>query len=233
MIAILRREIKGLFSCLTGFLFFGCFVALTGVWMLVYNFYYGYTGFEYSLAMINVTLALLLPLITVPLFAQERREGVARFWRMLPISVPQLVLGKYLITLFALLILTVALALCPLILGVYGAVSMGTAYSGLLAFFLMGWAWVSIDVFLSLMLENKVAIWAVSYGVPVAAIAMGYLAKLIPGVAGDAVSYFSIFGAYTPFLYGLLDVRSLVLWCSIAIVFTVLTAIYAERVEKA
>ena len=233
MIAILRRELRALFSRLTGYLFFGCFVALTGVWMLVYNFSYGYTGFEYSLAMINVSFALLLPLVTVPLFFEERRGGVCRFWHMLPISAYGLVWAKYLITLFSLLILTVALALCPLALGLYGNVSMGTAYSGLLAFFLMGCAWVSVDVFLSLILEKKAVLWAVSYGVPVLAIAFGYLAKLIPGVAGDAISYLSMFGAYTPFLYGLLDLRSLVLWISVALIFTVLTAIFAYRVEKA
>ncbi len=232
MIAVLRREWKSFFCRWSGYLFFGIFWALTGMFMLVYNFYYGYTGFEYPLAMLNVCFSFVLPLVTVPLFREEKKEGVSRFLGMLPLSAKALVWGKYFAALTMLGIVSVGMALCPMLLRIYGEISFATAYAAVLAFFLLGWALLSVEIFLSLMIRNQKVLWFVSYAVPVGLIALGYLANLVPGQLGELVSYLSLFGAYSPFLYGLLDGRSLVMWGSVIVVFTVLTLRFAMRIRK-
>jgi len=232
MIAVFRREWKSFFSRLSGYLFLGILVMLMGIWMLVYNFYYGYTGFEYPLAMLNVSLALLLPLITVGLFQEERRGGVRRFLRMLPLSEGDLILGKYLYLMTILGAVTVGMAICPFLLRMYGEISYAKAYCGVLAFFLIGWAFLSVEFFLSLMIRNQLTLWIVSYCVPIVGVALSYFAKSIPGVFGEVLTNVSLFGAYTPFLYGLLDLRSVSLWISVALIFTALSICFSKRIRK-
>lgn len=230
MISIFRREWKNHFCRLGGYLFLGILFALTGVFMWVYNFYYGYTGFEYPLAMLNVGLAAVLPIVTVPLFAEERNESVSRFLKMLPIRKRDVLWGKYLSVLALLLAVMVGMLLCPNLLHAFGEVDFLIAYSSVLAFFLLGWALLSMEIFVSLMIEHKILRWTVSYGVPVALLGLGYLANVLPDAIGNVVRYASLFGAYTPFMYGIFDWRSVSLWISVAAVFTVLTVRFSDRI---
>lgn len=230
MISIFRREWKSHFCRLSGYLFLGILFALTGAFMWVYNFYYGYTGFEYPLAMLNVCLAATLPIITVPLFAEEREDSVRRFLRMLPIRNRDVLWGKYLSVFALLLVVTVGMFLCPNVLNWFGDVQFLTAYSSVLAFFLLGWALMSMEIFVSLMIEHKMVRWSVSYGIPVALIGLGYLANILPESMGNVVRYVSLFGAYTPIMYGIFDWRSIALWISVGTVFTVLTVRFSNRI---
>ena len=232
MIAVFRREWKNLFCRWGSFVFLGLFWSLTGIFMLVYNFYYGYTGFEYPLYFLSLCFAALVPVVTVPLFFEERREGVGRFLRMLPISTRDVVIGKYLAVLAFLGLVTVGMALCPVLLRMYGEVSYATAYSGVLAFLFLEWTIVSLNFFLNLMLRNRALLWIVSFLVPAVGVGIGYLARLLPEGAETVVSYASVFGAYVPFLYGMLDWRALLLWGTMAIVFAGLSIRFAERMEN-
>ena len=230
MISIFRREWKSHFCRLGGYLFLGILFSLTGVFMWVYNFYYGYTGFEYPLAMLNVGLAAVLPIVTVPLFAQEQNESVRRFVKMLPIRKRDVLWGKYLSVLALLALVTVGMLLWPNLLNWFGEVEFLVAYSSVLSFFLLGWALLSIEVFISMMIEHKIARWAVSYGVPAVFVGLGYVANVLPDGVGNVVRYASLFGAYTPFMYGIFDWRSIALWISVATVFTVLTVRFSDRI---
>lgn len=232
MISIFRREWKSHFYRLNGYLFVGILFALTGVFMWVYNFYYGYTGFEYPLAMLNVGLAAVLPLITVPLFEDERKESVRRMLKTLPIRNRDLLWGKVLSVFALLLLVTVGMLLCPNLLNLFGDVELLTAYGAVLAFFLLGLALLSVEIFISMMLSNRILRWAVSYGVPTVLVGMGYLANVLPDGIGNVVRYGSLFGAYTPFMYGIFDLRSVVLWLSVAAVFTVLTVRFSDRILR-
>ena len=232
MTAVFRREFKSFFTRLSSYIFLALFLATVGLFMLLYNFYYGNTGFEYPLSMIGVSFALLLPIVTVGIFAKERASGIGRFLGMLPITSREIVLGKFLSLVAILSLMTLALAIAPFLLSAYGEVDLARSFGALVAFFLMALAWLSIEVFLSLRIRRTPILWVVSYAFPLAMIALGYLARLLPSALAEAVDYLSIFGAYTPFLYGLLDWRSIVVWGSVTAVFFVWTLTSSDCVFR-
>ena len=233
MSAVFRRELKAFFCRVSSYIFLGLFLCLVGLFMFLYNFYYGNTGFEYPLSMLCVSLALLLPLIVSPLFVQERASKTDRFLGMLPISCTDIVMGKYLSTASLLGILTVGMGIFPIILNTYSKVYFPTSVAGLLAFFLIGLAFLSLDCFLALMIRSRTWLFVVMYAIPVGLIGIGYLAQSLPYSVAKALEYISVFGAYTPFGAGLFDFCSLGIWISISAVFVVLTIRFSHRIRRA
>ena len=230
MTAVLRRELKAFFCRLSSYIVLGLFVASVGLFMLLYNFFYGNTGFEYAMSMVCVSFALLLPLAVIPLFAQERRCKLDRFLGMLPISSRDLVMGKYLAMVSILGILTIALLICPLILNAYAQVHFPTSLSALAAFFLMSLTWLSIDCFLALMIRSRWLLWVLSYAIPALMIGVGYLTQFVSHGMATVLNYLSIFGGYTFFGLGIFDIRATVIWCSVTAVLVVCMIRFSDRI---
>lgn len=229
MSAVFRREWKQLFVSWRGYVFLALTAMMTGLFTLVYNFYFGYNGFEYPLNFLCVAVALLVPMLTLSMFSEERKTGVGHFVATLPVSDRALVMGKYLALLAFLAVVSLCMGLVPILLGLYGTVSYATAFSGLLAFFCIITVMMTVELFVSLMIRRRWLAVCIGYLIPVALVALGYLSSYLPEWPGEAVRYGSIFGGYMPFLYGLFDARSLVLWLSVALLFLLLLIWFADR----
>lgn len=232
MTAVFRRELKSFFCRLSSYVFLGLFLCTVGLFMLLYNFSYGNTGFEYPLSMLCVSLAMLLPLISNGIFVRERHRDVERFLGALPISPMDLIAGKLLAMLSVLGLLTLGLGICPLILNSYGEVYFKTSYAALLAFFLIGSAFLCIDFFLALTVRSRTLLWTLSYAIPVAMIGVGYLSQYLPHSVANVVSYLSFFSGYTPFGLGVFDLRSVAVWCSVSAIFIVLSIRFSDRIHQ-
>ncbi len=219
MRAVFRKEMRHFFHSLSGSLVIGIFIFLLGIFSLLFNFYYGYTEHEYVLSYMTVGLAFLLPVVTVELFASERRRGTDRFLRMLPLTVKDVFFGKYLSMVAVLGILCVPLALMPLILSLLGEVNLLSAYSAILAFFAFGNAMLSVYLFISVAVKKYLAAWLISYAVPVVLTVLGQLVEVVPSSVRDILSYLSVVGAYTTFIFGLFDLRVFIFYLSVSAVF--------------
>lgn len=232
MLTVWKRELKQFFYRWNGYVFLALFVMMTGLFMLVYNFYYGYTGFEYPLNFLCVTVAALLPLLTAPLFREERKSGMERFVSMLPISDAALVWGKYLALLSLLAALSLGLCICPLLLSVYGEVNLAAAFGGIFAFFCIESVIVTAETLVALLLRHRISVWLVSYALLVALVGLGLLATLLPHTAEKILQYCSVFGAYTPFLFGLFDLRAIAFCMSATVILALLLSILARRAYR-
>lgn len=232
MTAVFRREWKAFFCRLSSYVFLGLFVASVGLFMLLYNFFYGNTGFEFALSMVCVSFALLLPLVVVPLFAQERKRSVDRFLGMLPISSRDLVLGKYFVMVALIGLLTLALLICPMILNAYAEVYFPTSIGALVAFFLMSLTWLTIDCFLALMIRSKWLLWMLCYVLVALMVGLGYLTQMLSRSVASVVNYLSIFGGYTYFGLGIFDLRAVVVWLSISAVLLVCMIRFCDRIYR-
>ncbi len=97
-----------------------------------------------------IVLLLVVPLLTMRLIAEERRNKTLTLLVSAPVSMTEIVLGKYLGVLLFLLIVLVLIALMPLSLLLGGGLDPGLLFSGLLglAFLLAGFA--AVGLFMSI-----------------------------------------------------------------------------------
>ena len=224
MSAVFRREIKALFHGVSGYLFLSVVVLSACLFITWFQISYGYASFELTLSYISIGLALVLPVLAMALFSPSKKGDGARLLRMLPLSGKDLMAGKYLTALAMLGLVTVLLAVCPLILSMLGEVRYLTAYVGLLGFFLVGHALLSICTYIASAVHNRLAAWGISYGVLLVLWGIGRVAEFLPQPLRDIAEVLSVFGTYTPFVFGVLDWRMVLFCLSVSAVFVMLTA---------
>ncbi len=156
MIAIYKRDLKGFFTGMMGYVLLAFFLAVGGLYFTVMNLMSGYPDLSYTLYNNLFVLLLLVPLLTMRSFAEERRARTDQLLLTSPVPLWRIVLGKYLAVLSVFGMAVLVFALYPLIMGRGGAVSYRQSYAALLAFFLLGAACIAIGVFLSSLNENQI-----------------------------------------------------------------------------
>ena len=156
MIAIYKRDLKGFFTGMMGYVLLAFFLAVGGLYFTVMNLMSGYPDLSYTLYNNLFVLLVLVPLLTMRSFAEERRARTDQLLLTSPVPLWRIVLGKYLAVLSVFGMAVLVFALYPLIMSRGGAVSYRQSYAALLAFFLLGAACIAIGVFLSSLYENQI-----------------------------------------------------------------------------
>ena len=156
MIAIYKRDLKGFFTGMMGYVLLAFFLAVGGLYFTVMNLMSGYPDLSYTLYNNLFVLLVLVPLLTMRSFAEERRARTDQLLLTSPVPLWRIVLGKYLAVLSVFGMAVLVFALYPLIMSRGGAVSYRQSYAALLAFFLLGAACIAIGVFLSSRNENQI-----------------------------------------------------------------------------
>ncbi len=155
MIAVLKHEIRQYFHSLTAYVFGAFLLVFVGIGTMMYNLKSGYSNFEYVLNFSALIFILIIPILTMRVLAEERKQKTDQLLYALPISTARVILGKYLALLVLFAIPLAIIACYPLLLAQYGDVYLLTAYGSLLAFFIMGAALIAVGVFLSSLTENQ------------------------------------------------------------------------------
>ena len=186
MFAIYKKELKNYFINMTGYIFIGFMLAITGIFTTIINLMSTYPSFETVLSNITIMFLLIVPILTMRSVAEERHSKTDQLLYSLPVSVTQIVLAKYLAMFTVFLIPVGIISLYPLILSIFGTVYMGTAYGAILGFTLLGACLIAVGMFMSSLTESQVIAAVTSFGVIFAMYLMSAIASLIP--AGSMAS---------------------------------------------
>lgn len=157
MIAVFKRELNGYYKSVTGYLLAAVLLIFAGIYCMVYNLSGYCANFEYVLDAMSFIFLIAVPIISMRTLAEEKKSKTDQLLYSLPISMTSVVIGKYLAMLVVLAVPMAIMALYPVILSQFGAVSFATAYGALIAFFLLGGCLLSIGLFISSITESQVA----------------------------------------------------------------------------
>ena len=173
MIAVWKHELRLYFHSLTAYVFGAFLLLFVGVGAMLYNLNYAVSNFEYVLSFSSLVFVIIVPILTMRVIAEERRQKTDQLLYSLPLTAADVVLGKYGALLVMYLIPFALICTYPLIFARYGEVYLLTSYGSFVAFFLLGAAAIALGVFLSSLTENQ-----------------GFAAGL--GIAVLLVNYFSV-----------------------------------------
>ncbi len=193
MLAIYKKELRAYFNSIVGWLFLAFFLVFVGIYVYLYNFLKGLTFIGYALSSISLVFALLVPMVTMRIMAEEKRQKTDQLLLTAPISVWKIVLGKYL----ALVTLTgIAMALIcvyPLIFSMFGMVNFGMSYAAILGFFLVSCAYMAIGLFISSLTDSQAFAAVMTFIVVLLTCLADGIANLIPKTAKAAWVTYSVF----------------------------------------
>ena len=156
---------------------------------------------------VSVILLLLMPIITMRLFSEERKSGTIELLLTYPVRDGAVLAGKYLaaLTLYAVM-LTLTL-LYPGLVAYFARLEWGPLLSGYLGLLLMGAMFLAIGVLASSLTENQIVAAISTFGVLLIFWVIGWSAENAGGNLGKVLSHLSILEHYDSFAKGAIDTR--------------------------
>ncbi|NLM84326.1 MAG: ABC transporter permease [Clostridiales bacterium] len=155
MKAVLRHELRTYFHSLTAYVFGAFLLAFVGIGAMLYNIQAAVSNFEFVLSFGCLIFVVIVPILTMRVIAEEKKQKTDQLLYSLPITTTQVVIGKYLALLTVYLIPLCIICVYPLIFSRFGDVYLLTAYGSIFAFFILGSALIAVGVFISSLTENQ------------------------------------------------------------------------------
>ena len=170
MRAVCKHELRNYFHSLTAYVFGAFLLAFVGFGAMLYDLQAAVSNFEYVLDFGSLVLVVIVPILTMRVVAEERRQKTDQLLYSLPTTTFQVIVGKYLALLVIYLIPLAVISIYPLIFSQFGEVYLPTSYGSIFAFFLMGAALIAVGVFLSSLTDNQ----GLAAGIGIAVILFNY-----------------------------------------------------------
>jgi len=168
--------------------------------------------------MYNMTIVLLLmiPLVTMRLFSEEKKLKTDELLLTSPISINSIVLGKYLASLIFLLSMLALTLIYPLILFRYGqpGPEAGPIMAGYIGLFLLGGSFLAVGLFASSLTENQIVAAVICFVTLLLFFVIGWPAQTVGATLGKVLGYLSLIEHFTEFSKGLVDGRHVVYFLS-------------------
>jgi ABC-2 type transport system permease protein len=166
-----------------------------------------------------IIVLLLMTLLTMRLFAEEKKLGTIELLLTAPIRDSELVIGKYLGSVGVMLVMFAFTLYYPLMLVVFGDPDIGPILSGYLGFVLLGASALAVGLFASSLTSNQIVAAVVGGIILLGLWFMGTLASFFPSSLAGLFSYFSPSNYHPYFVRGIIDTRAIVYYLSIIALF--------------
>lgn len=226
MIAIYKRELQACFHSFIGTLFIGATLFLLGIYFSAYNLFMGYSYIGYALSSIAFLFLVSIPVLTMRILAEERKQKTDQLILTSPVSVTGIVVGKFLAlaTIWAIPILVISIY--PVILSLFGTVSFSENYLAILGFFLYGLACIAIGIFVSSLTESQVIAAVITFALLFIGYVMSSLCHMISSTGNlltKILSAFDMVSRFDDLLNGSLHVSSIIYYLSVVTLFLIFT----------
>lgn len=245
MFAIYKKELRSFFINPIGYVYVGVFLGVAALLCcyttIMSNSYDTSTYFT----LMMFALGILIPLLTMRLFAEERKLRTEQLLLTAPVTITGMVLGKFCaaFTVFASSLLVSCINFIPIFVVAniergnqtydyyhIGPV-MGELIGNLVGLLLIGAAFIALGTFISALTENQLAAAVLTISVIVAMLALGLLNSFIDVYwIRVVISWISIYSRFGNFQNGLFDFAAILYYASICFVFVFLTIrVYEKR----
>jgi len=163
MFAIFKREIKAYFLTPIGYLYMGLFLLLTGIFFTFNNLFSQSSQFTGFLGSILFIYLFAVPLLTMRLFSEEKRQKTDQLLLTSPVSIAGIVFGKFLAALAVYCGTLVVTILYAVVIAVYGDLQTMETLGSYIGFIFLGACYISVGLFVSAGTENQLTAALVSF----------------------------------------------------------------------
>ncbi len=245
MFAIFKKELKSYFINAIGYVYVGIFLAISALLCCYTTLGSRTYSTDLYFNMMVFSFIILIPLLTMKLFSEEKKLRTEQLLMTAPVSVLGMVMGKFLaaMALFGGTVLVSCINFIPLFL--YGNAERGSTdyalthigpvlgeiLACLLGLFLIGCAFLAIGLFISSLTENQLAAAVITVAIILVMLLLEILNSFIDVyILRAIISWVCLLSRYTGFLSGILDYSAILYYLSITGVFLLLTVrVYDKR----
>ncbi len=156
MAAIFKREIKMYFSSMIGYVFISFFVLITAVYFSIQNILSMSPDFQYVFNSVIMMFLILAPILTMRLLSEEKKQKTEQMLLTSPVSVLDIVLGKYLAAMTVFLIALAITIIFPIILSFFGTLAVAQIVGSYIGFLLLGGSFIAVGLWISSVTDNQI-----------------------------------------------------------------------------
>ena len=241
-LVVFSREIRYLYRSLTAWVATTVFLFIGGYFF--HNVFKGYNFLSYQMARtgdftrplnlvddvmrpllgdLSVIIILLLPLLTMRLLAEEKKQGTFELLLTYPIGDLPVVLGKFAAALSSWGLMLAGALLYPVLLAFFADPEPGPIVTGYAGLFLMGGAFIAIGVFFSSLTDNQLVAASSSFGAGLFFLIIGWTAPFAGPTAGKVIAQLSLLYHLESFTKGVVSLQDVAYYVFLAAFFLFLT----------
>ncbi len=169
---------------------------------------------EPSLQNMSVILLMIIPIITMRSFADEKKMKTFRLLLSSPVHLREIILGKFLACMIVVAVMILISSYSVGFLFLLGEPEPGPVVTGYLGVLLMAGCFVSVGIFASSLTDNQIVAAVLTFGFSLFMWVIGWGAQAAGSTTGQVLQYLSIVEHLDRFLKGLVDTSDLVYYLS-------------------
>ncbi len=232
--AIMRRDLSAYFTSPVGYIFMMVFVTISVGLYITQFFSFPMADMRPYFDNLPLLLCVFMPAVTMRIWAEERKENT---WEMLltfPMEARELVLGKFFAALVFFALTLLSTITVPVMLMSLGKPDMGAIFGGYLGTVLLGGFFLSLGIFFSGFFKDQIVAFAVtlltcfSFFLVGTGFIASYIDDRVPGLGSLLSDLLGLFGHYSPFTRGVIDLADVVYFLVWTTVFLVLNVMYID-----
>lgn len=210
ILAIFKKELKAYFISPVAYVVYALFLLLSGYFFSVLLLVSKEASLRAAQYNFVITLLFFIPLITMRLFAEERKMGTLEVLMTKPVRDFEVVLGKFFAALGFYCVMLATTSIYVIILYKFGKPDAGPLWTGYLGLFLVGACFVAIGLFASTLTENQIIAAVVSFAMVLGFWLMNWLAGILNFSAESLISYLALSTHFDDFVKGIIDFRAVI-----------------------
>ena len=184
MAAIIKKELRAYFNSWIGYIFLLILVGLVGVFFWQINIRSQIADFQLTLGNLPIFLLILIPVLTMRLFAEEARQKTDQLLFTAPVTVSSVVLAKFFSAFLLVCIALVITLVFPFMLSFYGDLPYSEIFTVYIGFALLIPCFIAVGMFISACTENQIIAAVITFFVMI----FLYIMEAIVSFINDSVT---------------------------------------------
>ncbi len=230
MFAIMKRELLSYFTSPLGYVFIAVFYLFSGIFLFLFTLTSQSADMSYVYTGMFFVMLIMIPILTMRLMAEENKQKTDQLLLTSPVSLPRLVMGKFLSAFSILLICMLIFLVYGIVLSCFASVNWAVILGNIVGMLLLGALCVSAGLFVSTLTENQMIAAVGSIGLNIAFILVDSFASVMPTKFLQEVIYsLSFFSRYNEFTIGIFSLSNIFFFASVAFIFLFLTVRVLEK----
>lgn len=224
---IWKKEMEAYYGTPFGYVFTGIFLMLSGIMFTVYNLLGGNSSLAGMFGLLKNFTFLIFPILTMRMFAEERRTGTESYLLTSKLTEADVVIGKYLAACTMFMISLAITLVYVVIINAYGYMDVPAIAVSYLGFFLLGTSMIAVCTFASSFAENQITAAITSFGALFLMSMLLSLAKMVSvPVLTQLLNALAITRYYDGFTLGVLSLGPVMYYLGVSAVSIALSVIY-------
>ena len=226
------KELRQYFATPIPYVLMAVFWSLTGYYFSFNVFFVNVAQMVNAFHNMSIMLLLIIPLLTMRIFAEENRSGTTELLMTLPLDEAGIVLGKYLsgLTVLIFMLLGTATAIVPLI--AFGNPDLGPILGGYIGIALLGATFLAIGILISALCENQLVAAIVTWAILLLFWYVDYISNFSADFeTARMIRHLSFSIHYVDLIRGILPLSTVVYFTSVS-VFAVVLSIQVLKARR-